>query len=601
MKDEIKNKYDSGWYLFKRLFVNYIKPLLKRLVLAVFCMIVISCTTAISAWLIQPVLDDIFVNKDKSMLYLIPPVILVNTIINGVASFYESAIMKRAGQQIVANIQIELYQHLIHADLKFLTKYPSGNLISRFTNDINVLKITSSEIFTGTIKEVLTLVGLIGIMFYQSFSLALVTLVIFPLAFYPVVKLAKRMREISKNMQEKLADFTVKLDETFQNIKLIKSYCREAYEISRAKSILDKFLSIYKRAAYIESASSPLMEILGGVALASVIFYGGIQVIEGETTPGAFFSFITALLLAYKPLKSISKLNTTVQEGLTASKRLFAMLDVEPEIKLEEDQSINKLCKFDIKFQNVFFAYKSDQNILNGVNLEIKQGRTVALVGSSGVGKSTFLNLLQRLYDVNFGKVSIGGVDIRNIRLDVLRKNIAFVSQEVNLFDDSIMENIRYGRLEASDEDILNAAMAAAVHDFITGLPKQYRTQIGQGGVKLSGGEKQRLAIARAILKNAPILLLDEATSALDAISEKKVQLALDYLKKGKTTIVIAHRLSTIETADVIFVLSTDGKVIESGSHQELLFSAGEYAKLYKQYKTDISCVIHTDHSNRNV
>jgi ATP-binding cassette, subfamily B, bacterial MsbA len=586
VENNIKNKYDSSWYLIKRLFTYYIRPLRRKLSLALLCMIITACTTAVSAWIIQPALDYIFVDKNYSMLYIIPFAIIANSIINGIASFYESVIMKRAGQQIVSNIQMELYEHLIHADLKFLTKYPSGNLISRFTNDINVLKNTTSEIFTGVIKEFFTLIALVGLMFYQSFSLTLVIIVIFPLAFYPVVKLGKRMRKISKNMQEKLGDFTVRLDETFQNIKVIKSYCREDYEISRAKAIIDKFLSIYKKAAYVESASSPIMEILGGLAVASVIFYGGLQAIKGETTSGAFVSFIAALLLAYKPLKSLSKLNTIMQEGLTASKRLFLMLDVEPEVKIEENQTVTKLNQFDMKFKNVFFSYKDNQNILNGINIDIKQGQTVALVGGSGVGKTTVLNLLQRLYDVDFGDIFIGEVNIKDIKLDVLRKNIAFVSQDINLFDDTIMENIRYGKLDASDEEILDASMVAAAHEFIMELPNQYNTHIGQNGVKLSGGQKQRLAIARAVLKNAPILLLDEATSALDSISEKKVQMALDYLKKGKTTIVIAHRLSTIETADNIFVLS-DGKIDESGCHNDLILNAGEYSRLYEQYKSN--------------
>ncbi len=410
MENNIKNKYDSSWYLIKRLFTYYIRPLKRKLSLALLCMIITACTTAVSAWIIQPALDYIFVDKNYSMLYIIPLAIIANSIINGIASFYESVIMKRAGQQIVSNIQMELYEHLIHADLKFLTKYPSGNLISRFTNDINVLKNTTSEIFTGVIKEFFTLIALVGLMFYQSFSLTLVIIVIFPLAFYPVVKLGKRMRKISKNMQEKLGDFTVRLDETFQNIKVIKSYCREDYEISRAKAIIDKFLSIYKKAAYVESASSPIMEILGGLAVASVIFYGGLQAIKGETTSGAFVSFIAALLLAYKPLKSLSKLNTIMQEGLTASKRLFLMLDVEPEVKIEENQTVTKLNQFDMKFKNVFFSYKDNQNILNGINIDIKQGQTIALVGGSGVGKTTVLNLLQRLYDVDLGDIFIGGI-----------------------------------------------------------------------------------------------------------------------------------------------------------------------------------------------
>ena len=585
MKNKVENKYDSGWYLSKRLFTNYIRPL-KRKSLALLCMIIAACATGFNAWIIQPAIDYIFVDKDASMLYVIPLVIVGNSIINGVASFYESVIMKRAGQQIVSNIQMELYEHLIYADLKFLTKYPSGNLISRFTNDINVLKKTTSEIFTGIIKEFFTLLVLIGVMFHQSFNLTLVILIIFPLAFYPVARLGKRMRKISKNMQDKLGDFTVRLDETFQNINVIKSYCRENYEISRAKAIIDKFLLIFKKAAYVESAPSSIMEMLGGLAIASVFFYGGLQAIKDETTSGAFVSFIAALLLAYKPLKSLSKLNAIMQEGLTASKRVFLMLDVEPEVKIEESQTITNLNQFDIKFINVFFSYKDNQNILNSIDIDIKQGQTVALVGGSGVGKTTVLNLLQRLYDADFGDIFIGGLNIRAIRLDVLRKNIAFVSQDVNLFDDTIMENIRYGKLNATDEEILDASMIAAAHEFITELPDQYNTHIGQNGVKLSGGQKQRLAIARAVLKNAPILLLDEATSALDSISEKKVQMALDYLKKGKTTIVIAHRLSTIETADNIFVLA-EGKVGESGCHNELLLNSGEYSKLYEQYKSN--------------
>jgi ATP-binding cassette, subfamily B, bacterial MsbA len=585
VKNKVENKYDSGWYLSKRLFTNYIRPL-KRKSLALLCMIIAACATGFNAWIIQPAIDYIFVDKDASMLYVIPLVIVGNSIINGVASFYESVIMKRAGQQIVSNIQMELYEHLIYADLKFLTKYPSGNLISRFTNDINVLKKTTSEIFTGIIKEFFTLLVLIGVMFHQSFNLTLVILIIFPLAFYPVARLGKRMRKISKNMQDKLGDFTVRLDETFQNINVIKSYCRENYEISRAKAIIDKFLLIFKKAAYVESAPSSIMEMLGGLAIASVFFYGGLQAIKDETTSGAFVSFIAALLLAYKPLKSLSKLNAIMQEGLTASKRVFLMLDVEPEVKIEESQTITNLNQFDIKFINVFFSYKDNQNILNSIDIDIKQGQTVALVGGSGVGKTTVLNLLQRLYDADFGDIFIGGLNIRAIRLDVLRKNIAFVSQDVNLFDDTIMENIRYGKLNATDEEILDASMIAAAHEFITELPDQYNTHIGQNGVKLSGGQKQRLAIARAVLKNAPILLLDEATSALDSISEKKVQMALDYLKKGKTTIVIAHRLSTIETADNIFVLA-EGKVGESGCHNELLLNSGEYSKLYEQYKSN--------------
>ena len=579
-----KTQYEKSTYLLKRLFKEHILPQIRKLLLAMVCMIIGSATTAVNAWLMQPVLDDIFFNKRLQMLYIIPVVIFVNTLVNGLASFYESTIMKRIGQKIVVDIQLRLYSHLIHSDMKFLTEYPSGNLISRFTNDINAIRRTSAEIFTGVVKEFFTLVALIIIMFYQSFDLAIISIVIFPMAFYPIIRLGKRMRKVAKKMQEELAEFTVHLDETFQNTRVIKSYCREEYEISKAKKALTRFLSIYKRAAYIESASSPIMETLGGVAIAVVIWYGGMQVINQHTTPGAFFSFITALLMAYKPLKVVSQLNTLLQEGLSAAKRLFIMLDEEPTIKIDGLQTINKLDHFDVSFKNVNFSYKDKQPILNNLNMEIPQDKTIALVGGSGVGKSTILNLLQRLYDYDSGHITLGGYSIKKIKLNVLRESIAFVSQEVTLFDDTVAENIRYGKLDATDEKILDAAFASAAHDFIKDLPDGYNTQIGQNGVKLSGGQRQRIAIARAILKNAPILLLDEATSALDSLSEKKIQVALDYLKKGRTTVVIAHRLSTIESADIIYVIS-DGKISESGNHKELLNKGGEYSKLYEQYK----------------
>jgi subfamily B ATP-binding cassette protein MsbA len=326
------------------------------------------------------------------------------------------------------------------------------------------------------------------------------------------------------------------------------------------------------------------MEMLGGIVVAAVIVYGGTQVIEGGTTPGAFFSFIASLLMLYKPLKTLSNLNTALQEGLAASRRFFTMLDEKPEIVHDDSIVMPQFNNYNIRFNNVYFAYNANKKILDGINISIPQGKTVALVGSSGSGKTTIFNLLQRLYDPDFGTISIDGYDICDIPLRSLRHLIGLVSQEITLFDDTIRENIRYGRLDASEEEIIDAAMAAAAHDFIVDLPDGYDTQIGQQGVKLSGGQRQRIAIARAMLKNAPILLLDEATSALDAISEKQVQMALEYLKKGRTTIVIAHRLSTIENADLIYVIS-DGVVQEYGTHQELLEKGNEYTLLYQQYK----------------
>lgn len=577
------DRYDRSWYLIKRLYSRYIKPLAKKFLLATACMLIVAVSTAASVWLIQPALDSIFVVKDRKMLYFIPTAIIINALIGGAAAFYQFAMMRRIGQKIASEMQLDLYKNLIFSDLKFISRYSSGNLISRFTNDINILKITTTEIFTNIVEQFFTLLALIGVMLYQNYKLALLIVVVFPVSFFPIAKLGQKMRCVAKNMQEKMSYFTSRIDETFRNIRLIKSYSRESYEISRVEEVLNNFLRIYKKASYIEAASSPIMGVFGSIAIAIIILYGGLQ----ETTPGTFLSFIAALLLSYKPVKCISKLNTIMQEGLAAAKRLFMILDVKPEI---QDGGNKNLMgdHFSIHVQNVFFSYKPQRNILSNVDIMIPQGKTVALVGASGEGKTTILNLLQRFYDPDYGVIKIGNVDIKNIELKNLRENIAFVAQEANLFANTLMENIRYGNLIASDKEVMDASMAAAAHDFIMELPKKYNTFIGPNGAKLSAGQKQRISIARAILKNAPILLLDEATSALDAISEAKIQTALEYLKKGRTTVIIAHKLSTIESSDIIFMI-VNGKIAETGTHNELIRNKGHYGELYQQYTLDNS------------
>jgi ATP-binding cassette, subfamily B, bacterial MsbA len=581
-KDKSKS---STWNLLYRICSEHIYQYRKKFFIAIACMVFTAIATAINAWLMQPVLDSIFSNKELSMLYVIPAIIILNSILRGASSFYESAIMKRLGQQIVSDIQMRLYSHLIYADPKLLGEYPSGNLISRMTNDINAMRKSVSDVLTGVAQEFCTLLGLICLMFYQSKALAVIGVFIIPLAFFPMIKLGQRMRQISKKMQEEVAGFTVRLDETFQHANLIKSYGREEYEIARAQNVIDKFISLYKRAAYIESAPSPIMEILGSISIACIIWYGGYEIIEGRMTPGAFFSFLTALLMSYKPLKTVLRLNTALQEGLSASKRLFNVLDIKPLIFDDCSLPHIKFKKYDIEFHDVHFSYKTGSKILDGLTFKVPQGKTLALVGGSGVGKTTVLQLLQRLYDSDIGYITIGGQNIIKMRLTELRDNIALVSQETALFDETIMDNIKYGKLDATEQEIIEAAVAAAAHDFIINLPQGYNTPIGQRGMKLSGGQRQRLAIARALLKNAPILLLDEATSALDSISERQVQEALDNLKKGRTTIVIAHRLSSIESADIICILS-DGRVAEYGTHTELLKPDSEYSKLYNHYKS---------------
>ena len=507
-------------------------------------------------------------------------------LVKGVAMFYQNVMLKLIGQHIATSIQLDLYSHLLKSDLKLFHRYPSGNLLSRFTNDINILRNCFTNLLSTSIGDIVTMLGLIGLMFYNSVNLTIASLIVFPLAFKPIIALGKRMREIAKTIQKELGSFTMRLDESFQNIKIIKSYCKENYEILRAHQIVKRVLALYKKSAYIESAPSPLMETIGGLAIAVVIWYGGYQVIHSSTTPGAFFSFITALLMLYKPMKSVSQMSISIQEIISVTKRIFKILEQKPEIEIDDTKPKVEFKNYNIEFSNVSFAYHNTmQGVLDKMSLKIPQGKTVALVGVSGGGKTTILNLLERLYDPTEGQITIGGHDISKIKNSCVRQNIALVSQEIALFDDTISENIRYGNLEANEAKIIKAAKAAAAHEFIIELNNEYQTNIGQKGLKLSGGQKQRLAIARAILKNAPILLLDEATSSLDCISERQVQDALENLKRGRTTIVIAHRLSTIENADIIYLISK-GKVLEEGTHKELVKQDNEYAKFYRQYRS---------------
>lgn len=581
-KCEVRDKHDSTFYLMKRLYKEHVSSEKKTLFVAMLCMIVIAITTGLQVKLLEPAINEIFVKQNRIMLYIIPLMVVANSLVKGGATFFEGTLMRQAGQKIVNEIQLKLYAHLIKSDLKFLNDYPSGNLISRFTNDINAMRKSVSDIFTGIAKEVVTIVILITVMMLNSVHLTLMVMILFPLSFYPIIRLGRRMRQIARKMQEQQGGFTIQLDETFKNTRIVKSYCRENYEISRARKIIKKFFETYRKAANIEAASSPIMETIGGISIAFIIFYGGFQVFHGNTTPGSFISFIASILALYRPLKAVSSLNTALQQGLAASKRLFTMMDEAPEIVDNSKQTYVKFHKFDIEFSDVSFSYKGQNNILNGLSMKIPHGKTVALVGGSGSGKTTILNLIQRMYDADSGDILLNGHNIKDIRLKSLRDSFALVSQEVALFDDTVKENIRYGRLNATEEEIIDAAMVAAAHEFICSFPQGYETNVGQHGLNISGGQRQRIAIARAILKNAPVLLLDEATSALDSLSEQKVKMALDYLKQGRTTIVIAHRLSTIENADYIYVIN-EGKVIEGGTHSELIAKGGEYASLHNK------------------
>ncbi len=569
-----------------RLARDFMRPHAPRVAFAFLLMGLAAGSTALRAWLMQPVLDRIFVGRDGSLLLLIAGGALAIAIVKGLADYGEAVLMNRVGQRVIADVQIALFTRLMRADLAYFHAHPSGTLISRFTSDAVLLRNAAANVLGAIGKDALTVVFLVGVMFYQDWLLALVSFFVFPVAIRPIVGIGRRMRRVSANTQAEIGQLTTLLSQTFQGARLVKAYGMEDYEERRAAGLFERLFALIDRATRTRSRASPMMETLGGAAIAIVILYGGHQVIVGTRTPGAFFSFITALLLAYQPLKSLANLNASLQEGLAAAQRIFQVLDVEPTIRDMPEARPLCVAGGEIRFDRVRFGYAPGAVALDDVSLTVPAGRTVALVGASGAGKSTILNLIPRFFDVEEGSIAIDGQDIRSVTLASLRGAVALVAQEVTLFDDTLRANIAYGRFGAAAEDIEAAARAAGADEFISELPNGYDTQVGEHGVRLSGGQRQRLAIARAMLKDAPILLLDEATSALDSESERQVQAALRTLIRGRTTLVIAHRLSTVQGADLICVVDR-GRIAESGRHTELLARDGLYARLYAMQFAD--------------
>jgi len=567
--------------LVQRLVRDFVRRHTGKIVLAFFCMGVAAASTALRAWLMQPMLDRIFVAHDDSLLLLIGGAALALAIVKGISDYGESVLMTRVGLRVVTDVQIALYARLMRADLAYYNDNPSGRLISRFTNDAALLRNAAVNVLAGIGKDAVTVVFLVALMFYQDWLLALVAFFGFPLAIRPIAAIGRRMRRVSANTQAEMGQLTTLLSQTFQGARLVKAYGMEAYEERRAGALFERVFRLVDRANRTRSRASPMIEALGGAAIAVVILYGGHQVINGARTPGAFFSFITALLLAYQPLKSLANLNASLQEGLAAAQRVFAVLDIEPAIRDAPGTQPLHLTGGEVRLDAVRFGYHPGAAALDGVSLIVPAGSTVALVGPSGAGKSTMLNLVLRFFDPDEGSVAIDGQDLRTVTLDSLRGAIALVAQEVALFDDTVRANIAYGRFGATQAEIEAAAEAAAAHRFICELPDGYDTLVGEHGVRLSGGQRQRLAIARAMLKDAPILLLDEATSSLDNESERHVQTALKALMQGRTTVVIAHRLSTIIGADLICVMDR-GRIVETGKHAQLLAHNGLYRRLYE-------------------
>jgi len=557
-----------------------------RFTLAVICMIIAGGLQSALPLIAKPAIDEIFVSKDISALKWIPFAVVAIFLFKGLANYGQAVLMSSIGLRIVTNLRNQLYEQIQKQSLSFFADHPTGLLMSRITNDVQSVQTASAEAITALVKDTFMLIGLIGVIFYTDWKLALIAIVVFPLTIYPIAWFGKKMRKVTTSTQITMGTLNSLLQETISGTRIVKAFGMEKYESNRFAAENEKLFKYNMKAVSVNAISSPLMDFLGGLGIAAVIFYGGYNVVHGNSTPGTFFSFIAALLMLYEPVKRLTNINNTINQGIAGADRIFSIIDRVPDIKDKPGAVVLPPISKSIDMKSVTFCYEKTP-VLKNINLSIKAGEVVAFVGMSGGGKTSLVNLIPRFYDVTQGRVLIDGHDIRDVTLKSLRGQIAIVTQQTILFNDTVRNNIAYGDIERTEEDITNAARAANAHDFIMKMPKGYDTNIGELGAKLSGGEKQRLSIARAILKNAPILILDEATSSLDTEAEIEVQDALDNLMKGRTTLVIAHRLSTIRNADRIIAL-INGEIVEEGNHESLMAKKGEYFRLYNlQFKDE--------------
>lgn len=551
-----------------------------RLLLAGACSLMISGATTVMGYLIKPVIDDIFVNKDAEGLFMFPLLVIAIFLIKGLGSYGQEYFMSYVGENIIRRLRNRLYDRIQDLPLVFFQKERTGVLMSRITNDVNVLKSMVSKSVTGTLRDASSIVGLTAVIFYQNWRMAILAFIVLPVAFFPVFSLGRRVRRVSTGCQEAMAELNAFLHETFAGNKIVKAFGMEQHEKSRFFNKTDKLFKLEIKGVIVRSLSSPIMEFFGGLGIAFVIWYGGWEVIQGKTTPGTFISFLTCVMLLYDPVKKLSHLNNAIQQGMAAADRVYDVIETQSDIKDPlRPQPMNK-GPHTVRFENVYFSY-DDKPILKGIDLAVNHGQVLALVGMSGGGKTTMVNLIPRFFDVSSGRICIDGIDIRDYAVADLRREIAIVTQDPILFNETVRDNIAYGNPNAAEADIIAAARAAYAHEFILRFPDGYDTVIGELGGRLSGGEKQRMCIARALLKNAPVLILDEATSSLDTEAEALVQIALENLMKGRTTFVIAHRFSTVAKADKIVVV-VDGRIVEQGTHASLLALKGEYAKLHE-------------------
>ena len=565
--------------LYLRLLL-YVKPYWPRFLLAVAAMLAVSGLTALLAYLVKPVLDDVFVAKNLSMLYLLPPLVVLLYVVLGLLTFLNQYQMNYIGLHAVSRIREELFDHLQHQPLAFFDQQATGVLMGRALYDVMILQESVARVVTSLLGDSFTLVALAVVIFSRQWQLALMALAFLPLVAYLTVVFGRRLQRLSAESQQSMSRLGALLYENFTGQRIIKAFVREDFELERFIRASQDFVRLRLKQLTIRGLSSPVVQSLGALGLAGIIIYGGYQVIRGETTPGTFFSFLGALLLLYVPIKGLSNAQNAIQEGLAAAKRVFYFLDLDNPIQESPQARPLPRLSRDIVYREVSFSYDTVP-VLADINLEIRKGELVALVGPSGAGKTTLLHLLPRFYDVTGGAILIDGQDIREVSLASLRAQIGLVTQQTILFHDTVRFNVRYGRLEAGEEEILAALHAAHAYDFVQALPQGLDTVIGDQGVRLSGGERQWMAIARAILKNPPILLLDEATSSLDSESEREVQQALDRLIQGRSTLVIAHRLSTVLNAHRLVVMEA-GRIVAMGTHAELIRQGGLYRRLYE-------------------
>ena len=569
--------------IIKRLYKDYTIQHLRKIIIAIMFAILVAASTSAIAYLLDPAIEKIFIEKDRTLKYLISALIIFTFATKGISLYIAKVLMISVSQELRADVQKDMLKSLISSDTKFIDGAHTGSFISNLTMDVNMLVNLISTALLNVFKDTLSLIGLLSVMFYQNWKLSMIAIIMIPLASIMARTLGKRMTKASVQAMDKSSLFTTRMIEVFKNHKLIKIFQREDFENMRSARDIDALKDKIIKMTVVFNRNSPIMEILTGIMIAALLFYSGILIENGELEVNNFFSFLVAMMLAYQPVRSLAGLNIAINQGVTAARRVLPIIDLVNEVKDDQNFSDIIIKEGNIVFKEVNFRYgDKEKKVLKSANLSMKGGKMTALVGLSGAGKSTILNLIPRFYDPNSGKISIDDQSIHEVNINSLRKNISLVSQETTLFDDTVKSNIAYAKVGASNEEIMLAAKNSHADEFIQKLPNGYETIIGENGVRLSGGEKQRLSIARAMLKKSSIILLDEATSSLDSDTEEKIQNAISLLTKNKTTVVIAHRLSTILNANMIYVVK-EGEIITSGTHENLLTNSESYKNFYEK------------------